>query len=97
MYLIGKTIANKTVGWMQNAQGKSFKKEKIRTDPVVVTWTRVAPKAKVYQTNDDARTICEMVWGDRSPGGIHVQEVSADQIRSGQFNISELEKKAVAA
>jgi hypothetical protein len=78
---------------MQNAKGKSYKKEIIRTDPVIVTWTRVAPKAKVYQTNDDARTICEMVWGDRSPTGICVQEMSADQIRSGQFNISELEKR----
>lgn len=97
MYLIGKTIEKKTVGWMKNAKGKSFKKAIVRTDPIIVTWTRVAPKAKVYQTNDDARTICEMVWGDRHPGGICVQEMSADQIRSGQFNISELEKKDVAA
>jgi len=97
MYLIGKTIAKRTVGWLKQAKGKTFKKEKTRTDPVVVTWTRVAPNAKIYQTSDDAHTICEMVWGERNPTGVCLQEVSADQIRSGKFNISEMEKKDLAA
>lgn len=97
MYLIGKTIDKRTVGWLQQAKGKTFKKEIVRTDPVVVTWTRVAPNAKVYQTSDDAHTICEMVWGERTPTGIRVQQVSADDIRSGSFNISEMEKKDLAA
>jgi len=97
MYLIGKTIAKKTVGWLHQAKGKRFIKDGTRSEPVIVTWTRVAPNAKIYQTSEDAHYICEMVWGERKPTGILVQEVSADQIQSGVFNISEMEKNTVVA
>lgn len=92
MFLIGRELDKKTVGWLCEAKGKKFSKDIQRVDPIVVTWTRVATNAKVYQTSDDAHYVCEMVWGNRNPNEICVDDVSADDIRSGKLNISELEK-----
>jgi len=87
MFLIGKLVNKKYIGWLHEAKGKKFNPDKRRQDPIVVTWTRIASNAKVYQTSDDAHYICEMIWGDRNPSDVLVSNVGRSEIESGELNI----------
>ena len=88
MYLIGKLSSSQRVGWLHEAKGKKFDASKKRSDPIVVTWTRNASNAKIYLTDEDAHYICEMIWGDRHPTDIMVNEVKQCELESGELNIS---------
>lgn len=89
MYLISKHVKGSgRVGWLHDANGKKYDATKQRQDPIVVTWTRSAAHAKVYQASDDAHYICEMIWGDRNPPDVWVNEVSKSEIESGELNVA---------
>ena len=87
MYLIGKTVNGEKVGWLHNAEGKKYDADKLRKTPIIVKWTRVAYNAKVYQKGDDARYVCEMIWGKSIPADVTVNEVQKSESESGELNV----------